>query len=202
MVRETVLIDNCAWDILENRGVDLVDERGKDLQFTVSDFGLIEIPADSHPSENAQRIGKYARAQLAALDAEPAVWFQLKDIDELTPSRGGFGELQPDGSVKGGGFLTSIEGQAYADANEHRIGGSSGVKRMGRGVDCSSIRPTSITANGRQACWLLLPIPETLKLGPRPWISAPGSRVALVTSYGKLSRRGIQSRSEISKRRW
>lgn len=34
MVRETVLIDNCAWDILENRGVDLVEVRGEDLQFT------------------------------------------------------------------------------------------------------------------------------------------------------------------------
>jgi len=134
MVRETVLIDNCTWDILESRCVDLVDKRGEDLQFTVSDLGLIEIPADSHSSEDAQRVGKYARAQLAALEAEPAVWFQLKDIDDPTPSGGGFGELQPDGSVKGGGFLTSIEGQTYADANKHRIGGTSGVKRMGSGL--------------------------------------------------------------------
>lgn len=134
MVRETVLIDNCAWDILESRGVELVDECGEDLQFTVSDLGLIEIPADSHPSEDAQRVGKYARAQLAALEAEPAVWFQLKDINDPTPSGGGIGELQPDGSVRGGGFLTSIEGQAYADANEHRIGGNSGAKRMGSGL--------------------------------------------------------------------
>lgn len=134
MVREIVLIDNCAWDILESRGVNLVDERGDDLQFTVSDFGMIEIPADTHPSEDAQRVGKYARAQLAALEAEPAVWFQLQDIDDPTPSGGGFGELQPDGSVQGGGFLTSIEGQAYADANKHRIGGTSGEKRMGSGL--------------------------------------------------------------------
>lgn len=134
MVREKVLIDNCAWDILESRGVDLVHESGEDLQFAVSDLGLIEIPANSHPSEDAQRVGKYARAQLEALEAEPAVWFQLKDIDDLTPSGGGLGELQPDGSVKGGGFLTSIEGRAYADANKHRIGGATGVKRMGSGL--------------------------------------------------------------------
>ncbi|HCT5750009.1 MULTISPECIES: hypothetical protein [Pseudomonas] len=134
MARETVLIDNCAWDILESRGVVLVDECGEDLQFTVSDLGLIEIPAGSHPSEDAQRVGKYARAQLAALEAEPAVWFQFRDINAPAPSGGGFGELQTDGSVTGGGFLTSVEGRAYADANEHRIGGASGVKRMGSGL--------------------------------------------------------------------
>ncbi|MBE7375076.1 hypothetical protein [Pseudomonas lopnurensis] len=67
MLRATVLIDNCAWDILESRGVDLLEERGENLQFTVSDLGLIEIPADSHPSESAQRVGQYTRAQLAAL---------------------------------------------------------------------------------------------------------------------------------------
>jgi hypothetical protein len=134
MVRETVLIDNCAWDILESRGVDLVNERGDDLQFTVSNLGLIEIPSEDHPNEDAQRVGQYARAQLAALEAEPAVWFQLKDVDDPTPSGVGFGELQPDGSVKGGAFLTSIEGRAYADTNEHRIGGASGVKRTGSGL--------------------------------------------------------------------
>lgn len=134
MARETVLIDNCAWDILESRGVDLVNERGEDLQFTVSDLGLIEIPADSHPNEVAQRVGNYARVQLAALEAEPAVWFQFKDFDGPTPSGGGFRELQPDGSVKGGAFLTSVEGRAYTDANEHRVGGASGVKRMGSGL--------------------------------------------------------------------
>lgn len=134
MIRETVLIDNCAWDILESRGVELVDERGEDLQFTVSDLGLIEIPEGSHLNEDAQRVGKYARAQLAALKANPAVWFQLKDIDDPTPSGGGFGELQPDDSVKDGAFLTSVEGRAYADTNKHRIGGTSGVKRMGSGL--------------------------------------------------------------------
>lgn len=134
MVRETILIDNCAWNILESRGVVLVDECGEDLQFTVSDLGLIEIPAGSHPSKDAQRVGKYARAQLAALEAEPAAWFQFRDINALAPSGGGFGELQTDGSVTGGGFLTSVEGRAYADANEHRIGGTSGVKRMGSGL--------------------------------------------------------------------
>jgi hypothetical protein len=134
MGRATVLIDNCAWDILESRGVDLVNERGDDLQFTVSDLGLIEIPSDAHPNEDAQRVGQYARAQLAALEAEPAAWFQIKDIDDSTPSGVGLGELQPDGSVKGGGFLTSVEGRAYAGTNEHRIGGDSGVKRMGSGL--------------------------------------------------------------------
>jgi hypothetical protein len=36
MRREMVLIDNCAWDILESRGVDLVKERGEGLQFPCS----------------------------------------------------------------------------------------------------------------------------------------------------------------------
>lgn len=134
MVRETVLIDNCSWDILESRNVDLVDERGEDLHFTVSDLGLIEIPADSHTDQKAQRVGKYARAQLDALKAEPAVWFQLGDIDDPTPRGGGLGDLQPDGSVKGGGFLTSIEGRTYAEAHKHRIGGASGVKRTNSGL--------------------------------------------------------------------
>ncbi len=134
MLRATVLIDNCAWDILESRGVDLLEERGENLQFTVSDLGLIEIPADSHPSESAQRVGQYTRAQLAALETNPAVWFQLKDFDDPTPSGDGFGELRPDGSVQGGAFLTSVEGRAYAVANEHRIGGASGVKMTGSGL--------------------------------------------------------------------
>lgn len=134
MTRETVLIDNCAWDVLESLGVDLVNERGEDLQFTVSDLGLMEIPADTHPNEKSQRVGQYARAQLEALEAEPAVWFQLKDTEDHIPSGSGFGDLQPDGSVKGGGFLTSIEGRTYADANQSRIGGDSGVKRTGSGL--------------------------------------------------------------------
>ena len=129
-----VLIDNCAWDILESRGVDLVKERGEELQFTVSNLGLIEIPQDSHLSEDAQRVGKYARAQLAALAAEPAVWLSLKDLDDPSNTGGGLGELQSDGSVTGGGYLTSVEGRAYAEANKHRIGGSSGVKRTGSGL--------------------------------------------------------------------
>lgn len=134
MLRETVLIDNCAWDILQSRGVDLVRERGEDLHFTVSNLGLVEIPQDSHPREDAQRVGKYARAQLAALGAEPAVWFLLKDIGHPSTTGGGLGELQSDGSVTGGGYLSSVEGRAYADANKHRIGGSSGVKRVGSGL--------------------------------------------------------------------
>lgn len=134
MFRETVLIDNCAWDILERRQVDLVKERGEDLDFTVSALGLIEIPPGSHPSGDARRVGEYARGQLIALKARPAVWFRFKDIDDPSTGDGGLGELQSDGSVKGGGFLTSVEGQTYADANKHRIGGSGGVKRMGSGL--------------------------------------------------------------------
>lgn len=134
MPREMVLIDNCAWDILESRGVDLVKERGEELQFTVSDLGLVEIPQDSHPSEDAQRVGKYARAQLAALRAEPATWLLLKDIDDPSTTGGGLGDLLSDGSVTGGGYLTSVEGRAYADANKRRIGGDSGVKTTGSGL--------------------------------------------------------------------
>lgn len=134
MVREKVLIDHCAWDVLESLGVDLVNERRDDLQFTVSDLGLIEIPTDSRPAEGVRRVGKYARAQLAALGAEPAVWFQLRNVDEPISGGVGFVELQPDGSVREGGALTSVEGRTYVDANEHRIGGASGVKRTGSGL--------------------------------------------------------------------
>lgn len=134
MTRKVILIDNCAWDILESRGVDLVDERGDDLQFTVSKLGLAEIPDDSHPNEDARRAGRYARAQLAALEAEPVDWFRFGNVNDPSSGSGGFGDLQADGSIRGGGFLSSVGGRRYADANEHRIGGANGEKRTGSGL--------------------------------------------------------------------
>jgi hypothetical protein len=95
MVRETVLVDNCVWDILESLRVDLVNERGEDLQFTVSALGLIEIPADSHPNEGAQRVGKYARTQLAALEAEPAV-FSTESAGSCPSRPAAVGRKPPD----------------------------------------------------------------------------------------------------------
>lgn len=134
MTRKVILIDNCAWDVLEGRGVDLVDERGDDLQFTVSELGLAEIPDDSHPNEDARRVGRYARAQLAALEAEPVVWFRFGNVNDPSSGSGGFGDLQADGSIRGGGHLSSVEGRCYADANKHRLGGTSGEKRTGSGL--------------------------------------------------------------------
>jgi len=186
MARETVLIDNCAWDILESRGVRLVAERGGDLNFTVSDLGWIEIPADSHPSEDAQRVGAYARAQLAALEAEPAVWFQFGG--DGTGS-GGFGELQPDGSVKGGGYLTSVEGRAYAVENGHRIGGVSGMKRTGSGL----LKHQTDIDYGEWSTGLLVVTanPKDFKAGAnaadiRSWVSG---------SFGDFVRQALSSRA-------
>ncbi|OBS35395.1 hypothetical protein [Pseudomonas syringae] len=124
----TVLIDNCAWDRLWQRNVHLPDEQGLDLRFSVSSFGLIEIPSGEHPSEKARAVGAYAREQLAFLEAEQVVWFGFQDEGKSNSRVGGFGDLQPDGTVLGGGFLTSVEGRDYRQKNESRIGGETGSK--------------------------------------------------------------------------
>ncbi len=44
MVRVMVLIDNCAWDILESRGVDLVGDRDENLQLPTP---LVQVKSSS-----------------------------------------------------------------------------------------------------------------------------------------------------------
>lgn len=124
----TVLIDNCAWDRLWERSVHLPDEQGNDLKFSVSNFGLIEIPSDEHPCEKARAVGAYARGQLAQLEAGQVVWFGFQSEGRQESGTGGLGDLQPDGSVAGGGYLTSVDGRDYRQANESRIGGVTGTK--------------------------------------------------------------------------
>ena len=130
----TVLIDNCAWDRLWERNVHLPDEQGNDLHFSVSNLGLIEIPSIDHSSEKAIAVGLYARNQLAQLESQPVVWFGFQAEDGKESGIGGFGDLQPDGSVVGGGFLTSVEGREYRQANESRIGGMTGTKLKKSGL--------------------------------------------------------------------
>lgn len=130
----TVLIDNCVWDLLWRRGVQLRDEQGGDLTFTVSPYGTQEIPPADHPNTKARAVGDYAREQLAELRAQEATWFCFGDLDDPTAGSGGFGDLQDDGTVVGGGFLTSVEGQDFRNANQHRIGGDSGTKVMKSGL--------------------------------------------------------------------
>lgn len=163
----------------------------EDLQFTVSDLGLIEIPAGSHPSEDAQRVGKYARAQLAALEAEPAVWFQFRDINAPAPS--GVVSVSCRLTVASlVGVPDQRRGRAYADANEHRIGGASGVKRMGSGL----LKHQTDIDYGEWSAGLLVITanPKDFKAGAKALDIRTWGRVASVTSYGKLSRRGSSTR--------
>ena len=124
----TVLIDNCVWDLLWEKDVQLRHEQGSDLTFAVSPYGTQEIPPSDHPSEKARQVGNYARAQLAELDAQEVNWFRMSNIGDPADGKGGFGDLQADGTVVGGGYLTSVEGMEYREANQHRIGAPSGTK--------------------------------------------------------------------------
>lgn len=136
MARQTVLLDNCAWDKLRNRGVDLVSEQGNDLFFTTSVYGLQEIPPADHEREDARATSAYAHDQLESLKALPVEWFGLGDANCERQDGAGFGDLLPDGTVSGGGYLTSVEGRAYFhdDSKHKKIGGESGVKPKGSGL--------------------------------------------------------------------
>ncbi|MBE7376596.1 hypothetical protein, partial [Pseudomonas lopnurensis] len=122
-----------------------------------------------------------------SLETNPAVWFQLKDFDDPTPSGDGFGELRPDGSVQGGAFLTSVEGRAYAVANEHRIGGASGVKMTGSGL---LKHQTDIDYGEWSAGLLITANPKDFKAGAqavdiRTWVSG---------SFGDFVRQALSKR--------
>lgn len=142
----TVLIDNCVWDRLWERNVQLGHEQGNDLAFAVSRLGMLEIPLDNHPNEKARQVGLYALAQLAELDAQVVNWLRLLDLDATGESSSVLGDLQADGIIAGGGYLTSLEGQEYREANQHHIGGASGSKRQKSA--CCAIGLISTTANG------------------------------------------------------
>lgn len=133
-MRTTVLIDNCVWDCLWERGVQLRHEQGSDLTFAVSPFGTKEIPPADHSDDKARKVGKYAREQLAELDALEVGWLQLSDVNAPSEGSGGLGDLQADGTLAGGGYVTSIEGQEYQKANRHRIGGVTGAKLQKSGL--------------------------------------------------------------------
>lgn len=128
-MRTPILIDNCVWDLLWNRQVELLEEQGTDLAFRVSPYGTQEIPAEDHPCEKSRLVGIYARDQLAKLGQSTVQWFACSDLDDPNlAGLGGLGDLQLDGSVVGGGYLGTVEGQDYREANQHRVGGQSGTK--------------------------------------------------------------------------
>lgn len=129
MPKQLVLLDNCVWNLLYERKVDLLVEQADDLEFNVSDLGWLEIPSPDH---TAAAVGDYARDQLARLGKAPATWFAFAGH----PRAAGFGDLQPDGSVVGGGYLASVEGQAYKDDDSlHRkVGGITGDKPAKSGL--------------------------------------------------------------------
>lgn len=135
MGRSLVLIDNCAWDELMRRGVDLALEQGADLQFSISIYGHQEIPPADHEREEARATGQYIREQMNAAKIQPAQWFALGDLESETAGAG-LGSLEPDGSVTGGGYMTSVQGRAFvSDEKSHKkIGGASGTKRQGSGL--------------------------------------------------------------------
>lgn len=133
-MRTTVLIDNCVWDLLWERSVNLRQEKGIDLAFSLSPLGTQEIPGDDHPDERARKVGAYARGQLAEMNAHEVEWFCMSDVGDQAVGRGGLGGLQPDGLVAGGGYFTSVEGREYREANQHRIGGATGTKRKKSGL--------------------------------------------------------------------
>ncbi|WP_247258082.1 hypothetical protein [Pseudomonas moorei] len=136
MARQVVLLDNCVWDLLMAKEVDLLVEQGEDLSFRISDLGEIEIPDAEHEREKARAVGVYARSQMARLGAEPVQWFSFAGDQESSRGTSGLGDLIPDGTIVGGGFLADLDGQAYsADSGLHkRVGGASGVARTNSGL--------------------------------------------------------------------
>ncbi|WP_263261888.1 hypothetical protein [Pseudomonas sp. RIT-PI-S] len=138
MVKQIVLLDNNVWDILRKKGCDLLVEAGSDLDFRVSDLGIIEVPSPDHARAEAVATGIYAREQLERLASRPVEWFRLSD-GEARQGGGGLGDLQSDGTVLGGGFLTSVEGRDFIeDPTRHKkVGGETG----------ESLRPTGLLQN-------------------------------------------------------
>ncbi|MCQ4314495.1 hypothetical protein EA797_04585 [Stutzerimonas zhaodongensis] len=138
MPRQMVLIDNCVFDRLKERGVDLKAESGTDLDFRISAFGELEIPSVMHDRQDARETGKYVVEQLDNLGQPPVRWFGFAG-DDVPGGRGGLGDLAPDGTLSGGGFLSSIEGLDFlADPERHKaIGGMTGTR----------VRPTGLLAN-------------------------------------------------------
>jgi hypothetical protein len=136
MARQLVLLDNCVWHFLLAKNVDLLAEQGDDLMFNVSDLGWIEIPSAEHERLEAREVGDYAREQIARLHSEPVQWFSYGSVENPTIGKGGYGELMPDGTVKGGGYLADLTGQIYReDPTQHKkIGGESGTKRTNSGL--------------------------------------------------------------------
>ncbi|MDY7536511.1 MULTISPECIES: hypothetical protein [Pseudomonas] len=136
MKKQMVLLDNCVWNFLWRRNVDLIAEQGTDLAFKISDLGEIEIPSVDHQDDEVKAIGVYAREQISRLEADPVQWFSYADSGQPGSGKGGFGELMPDGTVKGGGFFTGIEGHAYLeDPYQHKVvGGLTGEKKTKSGL--------------------------------------------------------------------
>lgn len=136
MNKQMVLLDNCVWNFLYHRKVDLLTEQGNNLAFKISDLGDVEIPSADHPDDEVRAIGEYAREQISRLETDPVQWFSYADSGKPGTGKGGFGELMPDGTVKGGGFFTGVEGHAYLeDPSQHKaVGGLTGDKKTKSGL--------------------------------------------------------------------
>ncbi|WP_152031515.1 hypothetical protein [Pseudomonas putida] len=134
--KSTVLIDNCAWDELMRRGVDLREEQATDLEFNISLNGSLEIPSEDHERSEARATGNYIREQMKAVDMKPAQWLVLGDLGSDCNQCAGLGDMMPDGNVVGGGYMTSVEGRDFAndDTKHKKVGGESGTKRQGSGL--------------------------------------------------------------------
>lgn len=136
MARQLVLLDNCVFDFLLARSVDLLVEQGDDLSFNISDLGWIEIPKTDHERLEAREVGDYAREQMSRLESQPVQRFGYGDSENPGVGKGGYGELMPDGTVKGGGYFADLAGQIYReDPTQHKkIGGESGTKCTNSGL--------------------------------------------------------------------
>lgn len=137
MSKPLVFLDNCTWNFLYAKQVDLLAEQGDEYSFTVSARGFLEIPRLDHPDESVRLIGLYAHEQLNRLAAQPANRFGFGSLGEDAPlGTAGFGSLEPDGTVTGGGYFGTLEGQTFRDdpTLHKKIGGLSGVKKTNSGL--------------------------------------------------------------------
>lgn len=133
----------------KDRQVDLRAEAGTDLHFTISRLGEIEIPSKGHTSADARATNAYATEQMAKLAATPVEWFVPGDLNDPDAGSGGVGDLQPNGEVIGGGYIGSLEGQAYAaDDSKHKKLGEALVPPLAPQAFCRT-RPISTMASGQ-----------------------------------------------------
>ena len=120
---QVIYIDNCAWNILHEKNVDLSQELSGQFSLAISTYGDIEIP-----DEKAPLVAEYARNALSSSPHEGVrkdFGFTDKFSNEPPdPSIGGFGE----------GYLVDKKRVEYERTQPYLLGGKSGDKRTNSGL--------------------------------------------------------------------